>query len=95
MKYQLGKANVDADTLSRSWPRRQEDQESKQVKIKQASTLEVDSTHDQDQDLELFDLIQASTISLFKTKVQQFLKAQIADLDSQKMLAQHEKEFKR
>ena len=52
-------------------------------------------TQVQDQEQAFFNLIQASTISLSKTQVQQFLKAQATDLDIIKMLAQSEKELKR
>ena len=56
--------------------------------------MEVDSTQAQDQDQELFNLIQALTTSLSKTQAQQFLKTQIADPNIQKMLAQSVKELK-
>ena len=59
-----------ADALSKSRPPREQDQEPKQFKIQATSVMEGETSQAQDQDQLFFNLIQASTISLSKTKEQ-------------------------
>ena len=65
----MGKANVIADILSRSWLTREQDQESEQYKIQIASIVEGEISQAQHQDQSFFNFIQASTISLSKAQV--------------------------
>ena len=83
-----------ADALSRSQPPREQDQEMKKHKIQAASVVEGEASQTQDQDQSFVHFIQSSTISLSKTQMQQFLKAQSIDLNIINLLAQSKKELK-
>ena len=75
IKQKSDKANVVANALNRSWPPREQDQESKQHKLQIANAVEVEATQAQYQDQSFFNFIKAAEISLSKAQMQQFIKA--------------------